>query len=295
MSYNPKTRQWHLYKHTALWHTPRNKSAFTFKGARLKGVAPATGSTVLAVDFTGDGLDDLALFEPRKNSFILAENKKSLFYPRKEALAAAAGSPGQLSPLAGEFNGDGLFDLAVVDFTNGKIGVALNNAGRFSRFSWQSPGLSGGNNLKALSGDFNGDRISDIALLDTSSGSWSILQGGTDGNFMSGEKPWLENWGKGNSWQVFAGDINGDSLCDIILRDIDGRWQTAASNGTGFTYSGTFGPWGAGQKEISLVADLNGDRKSDLIVAEGVGGKSRHLDTAISVMDSKAKSFNHWK
>lgn len=276
--------KWHMYDYTAVSHTPRRIKAFSLRGDWLNGWAPEENAVLLAGDFNGDKRDDLLVFNPGKGNFLLARNEGGKLTPQGEEVLAVDGSK-SLQPMVGDFNGDGLADLAIHDRENYRIGLAYSTGVGFKQVAWQYIDQLKGKGQKIVSGDFNGDLKSDVAVLDVSSGEWIVLLVGPSGNFAVSKNPWLANWGAGEGWSAFSADVNGDGRSDLVIYSRMGRWLVALSDGRIFEPRLEFGPWGAGEKGIPLVADINGDGRSDLLFIEGTKAKGYNLDVAVSVLD----------
>ncbi|MFZ5633423.1 MAG: DUF2334 domain-containing protein [Bacillota bacterium] len=278
--FNKGSSLWRLYKYTAAGHSPRKAAAFADRGIWLRGRAPENNAVTLVADFNGDKRDDLIVFSPGRETFTLAVNRGQKLVPEGDTTLTPSGSK-SLRPLAGDFNGDGLADVALYDRENQSIGLAFSTGEGFKPVAWQYIDLLKRDGQKLLPGDFNGDDNCDIAVLDTENGEWRVLLTGPAGDFTVSE-PWLARWGSGGEWLPFAADINGDGKCDLVIYNRTGNWQMAVSDGKGFVPRGEFGPWGGSEKGVPLVADLNGDARADLLIIDGFKGKY-NLDTAISV------------
>ena len=204
----------------------------------------------------------------------------------------------------GDYNGDGRTDYAQVIFYPVffvgilvKVRVFLSNGTGFDRQEWISqysgPPI-GTNQYKShsISGDFNADGLSDIALVyDNGSGVSQIHMLTSTGSSFTGSL-WMANAGTftpQDNWQV--GDFDGDGRNDLfqVRGDPPGRILVRAfvSSGADFSIKTTYQinapydsryPW--------LVADFNGDGRSD--VARLTGDPYR---TVISVFKSDGTNF----
>ena len=168
-------------------------------------------------------------------------------------------------PLAvGDFNGDGIPDLAAMD------GVHLGlGDGTFQEPS-ASLGLSVANpDLVAMvSGDFNGDGRLDLAVEDTYGGTISVLLGNGDATFQPAKLYSVA--GRGGYTTSFAtstmvaGDFSGDGRLDLAIV-AGGGISVLLGNG-----DGTFQPareYAAGNQPYELVeGEFTGDGRLDLAV-----------------------------
>jgi hypothetical protein len=143
---------------------------------------------MVAGDFNGDGILDLAVTNPQLNTVsILLGNGNGTFKTPVDYVTGT--SPGAV--VAGDFNGDGKLDLAILDGSGTTVSILLGNGNGTFKPNVEYPAGFSGSSLTL--GDFNGDGILDIALSDTqctnsscpASGSVNILLGNGDGTFQS--------------------------------------------------------------------------------------------------------------
>jgi hypothetical protein len=303
-------------------------------------------TSVAVADFNGDGISDLAVVNsgeatPGKSNSSVIHLKGN--YNVSVLLGNGDGSFGSAtqfrvginpsSVVVGDFNGDGKSDLAVSssgEYFNGSIFVPYggnisvllgNGKGSFSS------GLIDGTISKNFSvdsrpssiavGDFNGDTISDLAVIKTNSsgiGDIGILIGTGKGDFES-----AISFKAGNSPNtIIAGDFNHDGKSDLAvtnsgsksLKD-DGNVSVLLTKGINKTFNDLFEPvinFTAGLLPSSLKAgDFNKDGNSDLAVTnigssliEGsdtvsvlLGNENGNFGTATNFRLPKSNGSNH--
>jgi hypothetical protein len=157
-------------------------------------------------------------------------------------------------------SGDG-FDDIVARSAGGSVGILVSDGTKFSS-------LPSGVVLPTvdwdefLTGDFNGDGLTDWAGRSPSDGMWRVKLA-TGSGFTP---PML--WGTWTTIVPFSdlvvGDFNADGLDDVAGRADTGTWLVGLSDGTKFV-STAWGAWSATATWINvLVGDFNGDGLDDL-------------------------------
>lgn len=178
-----------------------------------------------------------------------------------------AGNSGLL-PVVGDFNGDGKLDIIAANAYD-NLTILLGNAdGTFAETNASIPyGVTG-----IVAADLNGDGKLDLAL-GAYPNSLEVLFGNGDGTFQS---PVGYSTGLGNAVtddvEVVATDLNGDGKPDLIVGGTLGGYgfngaAVLLNDGHGnFTLSNTYGAGGWVYLFLA-TADLNGDGKSDVVLA----------------------------
>jgi len=170
---------------------------------------------------------------------------------------------------AGDFDGDGNIDLAVVNSgnagtgDNGSVSILLGNGD--GTFHAAVNVAAGENPIAIVVADFNGDHRPDLAVInhDGGTGNIAIQLGNGDGTFQSP----LDYAVASGLTTLAVGDFNGDNKPDLVvngpsiyllLGNGDGTLQSPAELGSGGFSVAT--------------ADFNNDGNADLVLPRGLGG-----------------------
>jgi len=245
----------------------------TFTAAKSSPAAGIDSSSVAVGDFNGDGIPDLVVANQcgSSNSCSAAGSVTILLGNGDGSFTEAAGSPVTVgnnpkSVVVGDFNGDGIPDLAVVNEQDSTVTILLGRGNGFFVPASGSPVATGYWPSSAVVGDFNGDGVPDLAVANESDSTLTILLGNGNGTFNPAASP-STGWGP---MSLTVADFNGDGILDLATADGWGGTYTillGLGDGT-FAQSMTST---AGSYPMSIaVADLNGDGIPDLgIVNEG--------------------------
>jgi hypothetical protein len=231
-------------------------------------------------DFNGDGRPDLAVtFANQAGLLVLMGNGKGGF--RRSATYSTGNTGPDPSVTAGDLNADGHPDLVVTNGGGASIAVYLNdgNGGFHPRTEYATGDSPGGLAI----GDVNRDGRPDLVVangdvISSTESTVSVLLGNGDGTF----KPQVKYvTGLAPAGPVLA-DFNRDRKVDIATASNQTK-KVSVLLGNG---DGTFGPQtaysspGANPSGLS-DGDLNGDRYTDLVVAD-------YVNHAVAVIQNDA-------
>jgi len=249
-------------------------SALTFSTTNLTvGNAP---ERVVTADFNGDGLPDIATADYLGNTVsLLLGNSDGTF----QAVKTFPAGFGPFAIATGDFNGDGKLDIVVANLcVNQNCSNSPDHTARVSILLGNGDGtfqppvqyITGEFPYQVKVADFNGDGKLDLAVTSINASDFTssicILLGNGDGTFQS-----FHSYPSGRSnTDVAVGDFNDDGVLDLAIptngADI-GIVAILLGNGDGSFRSPNFVQLSTVSYLDSIVtADVNGDRKLDLIV-----------------------------
>jgi VCBS repeat protein len=260
-------------------------------------IATAASARVLSGPVTQDGRADLVLTgrSGLRTLPVAASNGNGTFTVTNTPVgdfADWAAAPG-VKHVSGDFNQDGKTDIALlpgpdmswwytlpVAFSNGNGTFTITNLPANDFAVWaQAPGA------RALTGDFNQDGKTDIALLPGPDTSWwytlPVAFSNGNGTFNVTNTPLSDfaGWAQVRGSEALTGDFNQDGKTDIALLPGPGTpwWYTlpvAFSNGNGTfnvtnTPLGEFAAWAQAPGARAVTGDFNQDGKADIALLPG--------------------------
>jgi hypothetical protein len=236
----------------------------TFQSA-LDFTTSANGPGIIAFDFDRDGKIDVAIPGGDSVSVLLGDGTFGT--------ETKYNSTGACAIAEGDFNGDGIGDLATSTFNSTQVSILLGNGD--GTFRKQADLIVPNATTCALvAGDLNGDGYDDLIVTggsntDNNVGWINVLISKGDGTF----QPYQQNSTNGLAVSVVTADFDGDGNLDVAAM---GDFYASVFLGKG---DGTFRPRtdyplgvsnGALYPNQLLAFDLNNDRKPDLVLAAGV-------------------------
>jgi hypothetical protein len=169
-------------------------------------------------DLNQDGYLDLAVTTGSNNSVVaLLENGDGAFHVASGAPAVVGRTPSSIA--VGDFNGDGIPDLATTAYYDFDVSILLGNGdGTFTQAS-NSPIPVGIIPASITVADFNGDGRADLAVANGGTNTLSLFLGNGGWTFTPGNTGTI-----GYAPQSVAfGDFNGDGVADLATANGDDR------------------------------------------------------------------------
>ena len=271
-------------------------------GSFVEHVVVATrGGALVAGDFNGDGIVDLAVAHAYDNDFALVSSIGVLLGKGDGTFGAPfeysinATQSGLLLAV-GDMNADGAVDLIVggsigTGFPQNFVSVLLGRGdGTFApplSFFDPTRDLSGAGALSV--GDLNGDGKLDVVLADElntvvygGSDHITVLMGNGDGTFSAPARYPAED--SVYPLGILIADLDGDGRDDVLVSYTGGTIQIFPGNGDGTLQSGAIYNYGEAWGP-PLIGDFNGDGRIDFAVATGylgLGGVLPFLRASVS-------------
>jgi len=229
---------------------------------------------IAAADMNGDGILDLVEASPDNPNFpIFFSGLTTMFGNGDGTFTNVASSskyaqtgsyPGGIA--VGDFNRDGILDLAVTDEQGGGVEVLLGDGhGNYAQSAYLATGTFP---VRVAAGDFNGDGTLDLAVVNDGSNTVTILLGNGDGTFKATAASPQTGINPGS---IAVGDFNGDGIPDLAVLNtaLPNSSQTVTillGNGDGTFTPAARSPQAGISATVVSADDFNGDGISDLAV-----------------------------
>ncbi len=190
----------------------------TFKAAAGSPITVGNApSAIVTGDFNADGNQDFAVthFNDNTLAVFLGDGKGGFTQETGSPFSLPSAVAGPVAMTASDFNVDGKVDLAVVNQTTTNVSILLGNGdGTFGEANG-SPIAVGKLPVKIAAGDLNGDARPDLAVLNQSDNSVSVLLNNGDATFTAAPNSPLTT-GQTPSGITIA-DFNQDGHLDIAV------------------------------------------------------------------------------
>lgn len=232
------------------------------------------GYSVDTGDLNGDGRRDIVV-STAKGIGVFPQNSSGTFDPMEEYQTGHSGAGVPTKVRAGDFNGDGLMDVATIDWENGSGVLDIfyqQSTGTLSSTPTSYSVPHGGRDDLAA-GDLNGDALTDLAVMSGqlyAIDNFSLLLQ-TSGGMMDGPYSY-DIGGDILSHSIAIGDLNSDGKNDVVLAYGGNRPSSHIAvlyqNGTG-TLDPPVSFDAYDIPEAVAVGDVNGDGRDDVVTLHG--------------------------
>jgi hypothetical protein len=192
---------------------------------------PTVGTSPVGIavgDFNGDGKLDLVVTDDGDNNVEVFLGKGNGTFGSGVTYTVGTGSKAPDAVAVGDFNGDGIPDLAVANFGDGTFSILLGNgSGGFGAPAVVSIGNPAASAPAAIVvGDFNGDGKLDVALADYGEDLvWTALGNG-NGGFGTPSSRSVGDVSPVLPAALATGDLNGDGKLDLVVPNFnDGNFS----------------------------------------------------------------------
>jgi hypothetical protein len=234
---------------------------------------------VLTGDFNEDGVLDIAAANngDKNVRVLIGGNDGSGHWNGTFAPAVAyATQELSLAITSGDFNEDGITDLAATESYAQSIAIFLGNGSAGVGDGTFQPAIhlvDGAQPYDLTTGDFNEDGHLDLAVASSSTGRLEVFLGNGGGQF-----PTSTTYLNGvNCSGVAAGDVDGDGIVDLMVSAVvEAKLYALRGNGTGGVGNGTFATPQAFEDccfPVHVIsADLNADGHADAVTCRYEGG-----------------------
>ncbi|HEY2383297.1 MAG TPA: FG-GAP-like repeat-containing protein [Terriglobia bacterium] len=221
--------------------------------------------SVAVGDFNLDGKSDIVVENLYSTVTVFIGKGDGTF---QTGVAYGTGSTGPVSRSVaiGDFNSDGIPDLAAANGTAGTIGILLGNGN--GSFQTAIP-VNAGNPNHLVIADMNGDGKEDvIATSQSAPNAVGILLSNGNGTFQPYQSYNTNQGGSGTRGLSIA-DFNGDGRPDIVAANWTSNIASVmVNNGAGALATLTDVTVGSGLSDV-ISGDFNGDGLPDLAAAAG--------------------------
>ncbi len=229
---------------------------------------------IVAGDFTGDGLTDLAVANRGSNDVSVLLGNGNGHGTFQDQMTYPVG-PEPEAIVAGDFTSDGRTELALDYYGSNDVSILLGNG--HGTFQNHVLNVLGDSPPAIVAGDFTDDGRTDLAVANSGSDDVSILLGNGDGTF---QNPVTYAVGT-DPIAIVAGDFNGDGCTDLAVvnegtyPNYSGSVSILLGNGDG-TFQDRV-TYAVGTDPIAIVAGDFGNGHTDLAVVN-------ELDDDVSIL-----------
>lgn len=261
----------------------------SFQAPKVTSIYSSTEYSFYATgDFNGDGKTDIVLGDEEGLTIaVFFGNGDGTFQTSGVSTSERFGTS-EVHVSAGDFNGDGVSDLAVLSDGVTTAAILLGKGDGTFQTPQNIPIASGFSGYAIRVGDFNQDGKLDLVAAQLNPGGIWVSLGNGDGTFQSPVEIYSEA-----SIQIEPGFFNNDGHLDLAVDLPGGGISILLGNGDGTFQAGSGNMlpiWDAGANQPILVGDFAGNGK--LGIATGFcGGLTTNLCSIASYANNGNATF----
>ncbi len=232
-------------------------------------------TNISVFDYNEDNFPDFVLSYGLSKIVSLYKNTGNGFELVKDLTTTDTGN--LTNTTTGDFNNDGLIDIAALDYDNGNTHIFLNSTSHeFDLSTTQSVGIQP---QDIIAGDFIKDGKPDMATISVI-GELNVLYNQGNNQFQQ------QNFGPGYAISLAKGDFNGDGSNDLAYANLNTKSISILLNDSNGNFT-SMTNYNAGSSPSCIkVGQLNTDNFQDLVVANSE-------DNTVSIYYGKGDgSFN---
>jgi hypothetical protein len=231
------------------------------QGAPSYPVGPQPTQFAIA-DFNGDGRPDLVVVQSPGGTAtgtvqVLLRNSDGSYAAPLTSVATA-----NLSGIAaGDFNGDGKQDAALIDSIQKTLTILIGNGD--GTLTLAASYATGDNPVFVVAKDINQDSLADLVVANYDDGTYSVYLSNGNGSFAA---KGAVAAGVAHPNGIAIGDLDHDGKVDLAISGNDNHYSIARGLGDG-SFGVPIAQLVLGTNPLAIaMGDLNGDGQEDLVI-----------------------------
>jgi Flp pilus assembly secretin CpaC len=261
----------------------------TFKEAAGPPIAvPNEPSAIVTGDFNADGNVDVAVssFSASNLSVFLGDGKGGFTKAKNSPIALPSGVLNPVAMIEGDFDANGKADLAILANNNapstaGEVVVLLGQGD--GTFVAAGAATTVGNGPVAMaSGDFDASGSLDLAVVNQTDASLTILLNHGDATFAQGPNSPLAIGSGTSPTGIAVADFDGNGTPDAVISNSGTNTFSVFLNGGLGLFAKAIEPPGGTNPSAIVAASLQGTTSSDVAITDNVSGAAGQVTVVLN-------------